>query len=207
MFKPERVGAFCDGVIAVSITILVLGIQVPSSTKVPEKELLAFLNESLLPIHGYVTSFFLIGTYWVQHFAIFHYINRVDKFFIALNGVFLLCVTFVSFPTGLQVTYRNDELAMILYALTQAMCGLSLMAIWSYATRGHRLIGEQVTEEVIASMQKRIFYTPLVSLLAIALSFVNLNAARIIFLAIPLSCFTHRVVDDGWSEPDHRSND
>ncbi len=206
MLKPERLGAFCDGVIAVSITLLVLGIEVPSTHEVPEKELPTYLFESLLSIHGYVISFLLIGTYWAQHFVIFHYVKSVDRMFLCLNGVFLLCVSFVSFPTGLQVAYKDDELAMILYAATHACCGLSLVAIWAYATKNRRLIGPRVSNEVIHAMRRRLWNTPILCVLAMATSFISLNVSRIVFVGIPLSYRSHKRVDEGWVESDESSS-
>jgi uncharacterized membrane protein len=201
MLKPERLAAFCDGVIAIAITILVLGIEVPSTHEVPEKELNAFLVESLPSIQGYVTSFLLIGIYWAQHYAIFHYIKRVDRIFLCLNGLFLLCVSFVPFPTGLQVAYRDDEPALILYAASHACCALSLLAIWYYATWNHRLIEDFVADTVIKSMGRRLSLILILCLLAMPVSLISLDLSRIFFLGIPISYISHRVVDRGWRKP------
>jgi uncharacterized membrane protein len=201
MFQPERLAAFCDAVIAIAITILVLGIEVPSTHEVPEKELNEYLIESLPSIQGYVTSFLLIGVFWAQHFTIFHYIKQVNRVFLGLNGLFLLSVSFVPFPTGLQVAYRDDELALILYAASLACCGLSLLAIWHYATGKHRLIDDFVSDTVIKSMRRRLSFTSLLCLLAMAVSLVDLNLSRLIFLGIPISYISHRIVDQGWRQP------
>jgi uncharacterized membrane protein len=200
MFKPERLAAFCDGVIAIAITILVLGIEVPSTHEVPEKELTEFLIESLPSIQGYVTSFLLIGIYWAQHFAIFHYVKRVDRIFLCLNGLFLLSVSFVPFPTGLQVAYRDDELAMILYAASHACCILLLLAIWHYATWKHRLIDDFIADTVVKSMSRRLSLTLLLCLVAVPVSLVSLDLSRLLFLGIPISYISHRVMDWGWRE-------
>ena len=200
MFKPDRLAAFCDGVIAIAITILVLGIEVPSIHKVPEKELVAYLIDSLPSIQGYVTSFLLVGVFWVQHYAIFHYVKRVDRPFVCLNGLFLLCVSFVPFPTGLQVAYRHDELAFVLYAASLAVCGFALMAIWYYATRKHHLISDFVPNMSIQSMQRRLALTTGLCLLAMPLSLVSLNLTRLILLGIPISYLSDRAVDSGWRE-------
>ena len=195
MLKPERVAAFCDGVIAIAITLLVLGLEVPSVHEVPQKELGNFLFDSLPSIQGYLTSFLLIGTYWTQHFLIFQVVARADRRFVILNGLFLLSVSFVPFPTGLQVAYRQDELAMILYAASQAGCGFSLLAIWRHATQKNRLIDDRVTIDMVQSMSRVLWITPILSLAAMAISFVSLDLSRLIFLGVPLSLLSHRIVD------------
>ncbi|QDU40802.1 hypothetical protein Mal4_51620 [Maioricimonas rarisocia] len=200
MYKPERLMAFCDGVIAIAITLLVLGLEVPSVHDMTDQQLLSFLRESLHPLWGYVVSFILVGTYWLQHYVIFHYIDRVDRTFVALNGLFLLCVSFVPFPTGLQSSFRHDELAMVIYAATQAACGLSLMGIWWYAAHGRRLIGAEVPEPVVKSILRRTAVTPVVSLLAWAVLPVSADLSRLMFLAIPIAQFSHRELEPGSGE-------
>jgi uncharacterized membrane protein len=195
MYKVDRLTAFSDGVIAIAITLLVLGLEVPSVHEVPEQQLTTYLVESMRPFLGYISSFVLVGTYWLQHYAIFHYIERADRPLIALNGLFLLSISFVPFPTGLQSAYRHDELAMILYAGTHIVCGSSLLLIWIYASAGHRLINRRTSSSVIRSMSRRIAFTPILSLCAIPVSFLNIDLSRILFLAIPIAYLSHRVID------------
>lgn len=200
MLKPERLAALSDGVIAIAITLLVLGLQLPSVHQVPEQQLNRYLVESLHALIGYVSSFVLIGTYWLQHYVIFHYITHVDRVLIALNGVFLLCVSFVPFPTGLQAAYRHDELAMVLYAGTQAICGLSLLALWGYATRRHRLVAATTSHRVIRGMSLRLALTPLTSLVAMLVSCFSINLSRVVFLAIPAACLVRWSIDTEWTQ-------
>jgi uncharacterized membrane protein len=79
MLKPDRLCAFSDGVMAIAITLLVLGLEVPSVHEVPDQELPEYLRGTVHPLIGFVLSFALIGTYWLQHYAIFHYIERVSR--------------------------------------------------------------------------------------------------------------------------------
>jgi len=200
VLKPNRLCAFTDGVVAIAITLLVLGLEVPSAHDVPEQELRAYLIGTLHPLLGYVSSFVLIGTYWLQHYAIFHFITRVNRILIALNGLFLLCISFVPFPTGLQAAYRDDELAIVFYGSTHIACSLSLLSLWIYATKGHRLIASDIAPNVIKSMTMRIALTPAISLAAIGVSFINISVSRFMFLAIPVLYLSHRQVDSGWIE-------
>ncbi len=198
MLKPDRLCAFTDGVVAIAITLLVLGLEVPSVHKVPPQELQAYLIDSFHPFVGFISSFVLIGTYWLQHYAIFHFVTHANRVFVALNGLFLLCITFIPFPTGLLAAYRHDELATIFYACTNIACSLSLLSLWMYAAHRHRLIDSEVAPDVIRSITRRIAITPAISLAAIAMSFVNITAGRAIFLAIPIVYLSHRAADAGW---------
>jgi uncharacterized membrane protein len=197
LYDPGRLLAFCDGVIAIAITLLVLGLEVPSAQNVPEKKLPEFLLDSNHALLGYLVSFLVIGTYWLQHYTIFHFIQRVNRPFVLLNGLFLLLISFIPFPTGLQATYRYDELAVVLYGSTHLLCGLTLLAIWIYATRQHRLVIADISPEVVTSMTRRITLTPIICVVAIGLAFVNIVASKLLFLIIPVFYFSHRAIERG----------
>ena len=197
-FKLDRLAGFSDGVIAIAITILVLGLEVPSVHEFKQSQLVDYLRESIHPAVGYVVSFLLIGTYWLEHYAIFHFLTRATRMLIVLNGLFLLCLTFLPFPTGLQAAYRDDELAMVFYGLSQLMCGISLLCLWLYAIQGRRLVGPHVSPAVLRSMTTRLLIAPALCLVAVGCSFISINISRVILLSIPFFYISHRVVDIGW---------
>lgn len=196
LFNPDRLLAFSDGVIAIVITLLVLGIEVPSAQDVPEKELPQFLVGSLHSILSYVLSFLVIGTFWLQHYVIFHYVERVDRAYVLLNGLFLLFLSFVPFPTGLLPVYRYDELAVVLYGISNLACGLGLLALWVYAARNYRLIAADTSQAIISSMTRRIALTPVICVVAIGVSLFDVLLGKLVFLIIPLSYCSHRLVDE-----------
>jgi uncharacterized membrane protein len=196
--RVDRIAAFSDAVLAIATTLLVLGLEIPSAHKIPEKGLPEYLLASVPSVLGYVTSFFLVSMYWLQHFVIFHYVTRANRVFIVLNGLFLLCVTFIPFPTGLQAAYRGDTLAELLYGCTHILCGLSLLTLWLYATSGHRLIAPEITPKIVTSMTRRICIAPILSAIAIAVSLFNVWLGKAIFLTIPVFYFSHHLVDAGW---------
>ncbi len=199
-FKLDRLAGFSDGVIAIAITILVLGLEVPSVHEVNHSELIDYLIESLHPAAGFVVSFVLIGTYWLEHYAIFHYLKRATRAFVLLNGLFLLCLTFLPFPTGLQSAYRDDELAMALYCIAQLNCSISLLTLWLYAVKDHRLVSPRISPDVVRSMTRRLMIAPVLSVLAIGCSFLSITLSRAIMFSIPFFYISHHVVDTGWQE-------
>ncbi len=196
----QRLTAFSDAVLAIAITLLVLGLEIPSVHKVPERELADYLRAAIPSILGYITSFLLVGMYWLQHFVIFHYVAHTNRVLIALNGLFLLCVTFIPFPTGLQAAYWGDMLAGVLYGGAHVLCGCSLLMLWLYAARGQRLIAPEISAEVVSSMTRRICVAPLLSIVAVAGSFLDPLLGKAIFLTIPVCYLSHRCVDAGWTQ-------
>lgn len=69
MTDTGRIEAFSDGVIAIIITVMVLGLTVPNGTKFSDLH-------SLVPVFlSYVLSFIYLGIYWNNH----HHMLRVTK--------------------------------------------------------------------------------------------------------------------------------
>lgn len=67
----SRIRAFSDGVLAISITLLVLNIDVPVLSKQSVHELPARLLELLPDLLSYALGFAVIGRFWLVHHRIF----------------------------------------------------------------------------------------------------------------------------------------
>jgi NAD(P)-dependent dehydrogenase (short-subunit alcohol dehydrogenase family) len=92
----SRLETFSDGVLAIVITLLVLGIEVPPSSASLGHDLLALWPSYL----AYGVSFLLIGAIWVNHHAMFRHIVRADGTLLVLNLLHLMVVAFMPFSTA-----------------------------------------------------------------------------------------------------------
>src|SRR5258708_37720496 len=95
-----RVEAFSDGVFAIAITLLVLDLKVPT-----QPPLLAGLLAQWPVYAAYLISFAFILIMWVNHHWMFQHIARVDSTFMLCNGLRLLGITVVPFPTNIVAQY------------------------------------------------------------------------------------------------------
>src|SRR4051794_10699289 len=81
----NRIVAFSDGVFAIAITLLVLGLTVPSGVQ--------NLTETLLDNEGdflaYAISFAVLGRYWLAHHRFFSALERFDGVLMALKLFYL----------------------------------------------------------------------------------------------------------------------
>ena len=113
--EKSRLEAFSDGVFAIVITLLILDIRFPEVDYSQFKTTLV----SLLPrILAYVMSFIIIGLYWVVHHNSMHALKKTDWGFLWLNTLFLLCVSFIPFPTSLVGRYPFQAGPIIIYGIT-----------------------------------------------------------------------------------------
>lgn len=177
----ERINAFCDGVFAIVITLLVLEIKIPEVDPAMAAVLLPRALIAMAPkFIAHAFSFAVLGIYWVGHHNLMQHIHRHNRTFLWLTIMFLLCVASMPFPTGMLIRYLNSQLAVIVYGGTLIVTGLALDAIWAYANR-HHLASKELSAEFVASVHRRILTAPLFYLVAIGVSFINVNASLLIF--------------------------
>lgn len=89
-----RLEAFSDGVLAIIITIMVLGLRVPQGAD-PQA------LRPLIPILvSYVISFVFIGIYWNNHHHLFQAVNHVNGSVLWANLHLLFWLSLIPFVTG-----------------------------------------------------------------------------------------------------------
>src|SRR5512147_2765654 len=117
--EKSRLEAFSDGVFAIVITLLILDIRFP---EVDYSQFATALFTLLPRILMYVMSFIIIGLYWISHHNSMQVVKKIDRNFLWLNILLLLCVSFIPFPTSLVGRYPFQAGPIIIYGLTLITC-------------------------------------------------------------------------------------
>ncbi|HSB74338.1 MAG TPA: TMEM175 family protein [Terriglobales bacterium] len=192
--ETGRVEAFSDGVFAIAMTLLVLNIKVPI---VQEPGTLGSLLRHQWPSYvAFVISFAFIGIMWVNHHRLFGHIRRIDQNLLVLNGLLLMGVTAVPFPTAVLSQYlgkADQKAAAMLYAGVYVTVAVFFNLLWRYAASGHRLLGEQVNAAEVNRISRQYAFGPLLYLVCFALAYVSvaaslaLNLGLAVFFALPPS--------------------
>lgn len=196
----ERLSALTDGVLAIAMTILVLGIDIPVDHLFSEQGLFAFLKRMEPALIAYAASFWLAAAYWVQHHAAFHYLRFADRRLIWLNILFLFPVTLLPFVTKLRAIYVTEPYVVVLFGSVHIASSLAFGGLWRYCISHPHLLRKPMERSVARSMTFRILAAPLVDVLAILVSFVNHRLSAYLFLAMPLLYLSHRTVDSHWDD-------
>jgi uncharacterized membrane protein len=128
-----RLNAFSDGVMVVSMTLLVLDVRLPDTVaSIDGPQLLHALAELWPKYFGYAVSFLVIARYWMGYTEKFGGMRAVDNGFVWLNIFFLLAVGFIPFVTSV-VSQNHGWVATTLYAVTMVVVVSLLIAMWFYA--------------------------------------------------------------------------
>jgi uncharacterized membrane protein len=133
--RKSRAEAFSDGVFAVAATVLVFNLADP---KVGSGLGQALVSE--WPSYAaYAISFSTIVVIWVNHHAVLDALERLDRRLLFINGLVLLTVAAIPFPTGLLAHYlqagHDQTAASVAYGLTMTTMSVAFSGFNLYARR------------------------------------------------------------------------
>jgi uncharacterized membrane protein len=175
--ETGRIEAFSDGVFAIAVTLLVLEVRVPHLQDGGADGSLARALLAQWPSYvALVTSFLTILVMWANHHRIFELVRRVNAPFLYANGLLLLVVTVVPFPTAVLAEYFQKPgatTAAAVYAGTFVLCGVAYQLLWRAAISGRRLLRSDYSEERLQEMHRRYWLGVPGYLAATAAAFVS----------------------------------
>jgi uncharacterized membrane protein len=186
--ETSRVEAFSDGVFAIAITLLVLTLAVPTYEKAASAlELRRALLDQWPTYVAFVMSFLSILVMWASHHNIFSLIRRVDHVFLLLNGLVLLGVTLIPFPTQLlanHLGHPGEGVAAEIYCVISLFIACAYNALWYWARRGGHLLEPDVSAQTLRAETRQYAVAPFVYIVALGLALVNVWASIAIFIGV-----------------------
>jgi uncharacterized membrane protein len=114
-----RLEAFSDGVLAIIITIMVLGLTVPHGNS------FAALDPLLPVFLSYVLSFVYIGIYWNNHHHMLHTVSKVSGGMLWANLHLLFWLSLFPFATGWMGENHFASVPTALYGAVLFMAGVA----------------------------------------------------------------------------------
>jgi uncharacterized membrane protein len=171
--RPE---AFSDGVIAIAITILALELRVPKLEEITTAKLVAAILNEWPSYFAFVLSFTTILIMWINHHARMALVERVDGLLLFSNGLLMMMIVALSYPTALVGEYLRTPAgrgAVVTYGLfvvgTSAAWNVFMLAL--RPERG--LLKPGVPPELITSTRRRVAFGLLIYVVATGLAIVN----------------------------------
>jgi TMEM175 potassium channel family protein len=136
-----RIVAFSDGVFAIAITLLVLGLAIPEGVA----DVSRTLEDQWPDFFAFLLSFAVLARVWVFHHHLFAAIGRFDGGLIALNFAYLALVTLVPFTSQVIGDYGKESIAAAIYALNISLLGAAGATLVLYAFR-RDLVNPEIAE-------------------------------------------------------------
>lgn len=171
----SRLEAFCDGVFAIAMTLLIIEIKIPSSETINTTNDLQLAFQHLLPsVFAFLLSFIIIFISWVNHQGTLKLINKSTPGFIYANGFLLLTIVILPFPTALLSEYLFTDHAapaVILYATVNVLSALAWIFLFRAALKPNLLTKNEKATLTARAGQRNAYWALALYLLCVILAF------------------------------------
>lgn len=134
--RAERMIAFTDAVLAIIMTILVLGLDLPDELS------FAGLWEMRAAFFAYCLSFIWIGSMWISLNSIWRHVKKVNGLIVWWNLIFLFFASFMPYATELVSFNFNSSMPQAFYGFIVIMTSICNWVL-------HKLIEAPNAEENI----------------------------------------------------------
>jgi uncharacterized membrane protein len=118
--RTSRLEAFSDGVLAISITVMVLELREPAHASLAS--LWQTTGTSLL---SYLLSFVYVGIYWTNHHHMFQLTERVTGGILWANLGLLFCLTLFPFTTDWADHTGYARTPVVIYGVNLLAAGVA----------------------------------------------------------------------------------
>jgi uncharacterized membrane protein len=190
----NRIEALTDGIFAIAMTLLVLGLAVPEISGPLSNAAVQDSLSGLIPsFYTLVLSFILLALFWNVHHRIFQRITKVDNILLWINMIWLLFIVLVPFSASLTGKYGQFTISHIVFNIN--MLGISVfLALNTYYAHYSSSIHEKVDPTDVSMIKRDNVLFIVISLLAISLCFIAPRESSFMYLLIlPLEFVIHRI--------------
>ncbi len=130
----SRIEALSDGVFSITMTLLVLKLEVPAvmhhSTN---NDMLRQLLSMWPDFATYVVTFLFAGGFWFLHHLSFHFVRHTNGLLLWINLIFLMLVALLPFSAGLMSHLLIHPVSQLFYFGNQIAIAALLNAHWFYS--------------------------------------------------------------------------
>lgn len=115
----------------------------------------------------------------------FHFLLRVNRSLVWLNILFLMGIALVPFAASVMGAHAEDPIALSLYGAVLGLLAALGYLIWWYMTGDRGLVEPGLDPELVHKVRVWLAIGPVITPVAIAVSFVSTTLALLIYLALP----------------------
>ncbi|EJG06278.1 MAG: TMEM175 family protein [Methanofollis liminatans] len=186
-FSKSRFEALTDGIFAIAMTLLVLGLAVPAAGTIRTSTGLIEALMGLFPdfVH-YVIAFFILHGMWVSHHVLSRRMAFIDRRFLEINLWLLMAICLIPFTTSFSGDFEDISLAAVVLEANLLVVGILLLLQWQYVARTPHLLSPEFTPSGLAVGMQKTAVTPAVSVLGIALALLGVTWSTAVYLLIPV---------------------
>jgi len=190
--SKDRTEALSDGIFAFAMTLMVISLVVPPISR---QDAAILLPKALASMWGefliFVIAFFVIASFWVSHHRIMQRVRFVNDRIISITILFLFFIVLIPFTTALSGDYSEVLVAVILFHANLLVASI-LLTVLGFYIHHHLADLNPGIEAREWTGRDRALVIPVVTLVAIGVSFVSPQNSFWCYLFIPVILFIIR---------------
>lgn len=179
-----------DGIFAIAMTILVLGITPPKPGISQAQTVLVGQIVDILPeIFIFIISFLILAGFWLSHHRQFHFVRDIDSRLLWINIILLIAIVFIPFSTDVAGDYPGILIAVLFFHINIIIIGLIFAYHARYILQTRKLCDPNFDQKFLQGQFHRSVLIPVIAFIAIIIALVNPSVSLLVYLAIPVARF------------------
>lgn len=177
-----------DGIFAIAMTILVLGISPPKPDRSLAHAVLPGQIFNLMPeIFIFIISFLIIAGFWLDHHRQFHFVRTVDSRLLWITIFLLISVVLIPFSTDVAGDYPDVQIAVLFFHINILIVGLIFSYHLHYISQSRHLLDSLADRKSLQVLFHQCMLIPGIAFLAAIISFFNPSVSLLVYLVVPFA--------------------
>jgi uncharacterized membrane protein len=186
--SKNRLETMVDGIFAIAMTILVLGINPPKPEISHAQEVLPGQIFDLIPeIFIFIIAFLILAGFWLDHHRQFHFVRTVDSRLLWITIFLLISVVLIPFSTDVAGDYPDIMIAVLLFHINILIVGLIFSYHLHYISQSKYLLDPEADSKSLRVLFYQSLLVPGIALIAVLISVVNPSVSLLVYLMIPFA--------------------
>lgn len=188
--SKNRLETMVDGIFAIAMTILVLGITPPKPDISQAQTVLVGQISTILPeILIFIISFLILAGFWLSHHRQFHCVRDIDSRLLWINILLLIAIVFIPFSTDVAGDYPGILTAVLLFHINIIIIGLIFSYHAYYILHSRNLCDPKFDQKFLVGQFYRSVLFSFIAFMALITAWVNPLVSLLVYLAIPPARF------------------
>jgi uncharacterized membrane protein len=186
--SKNRLETMVDGIFAIAMTILVLGITPPKPDIAQANAVLQGQIIGIIPeIFIFIVAFLILAGFWLDHHRQFHFVRTVDSALLWMNIFLLISVVLIPFSTDVTGNYPDILTAVLLFHINILIVGFIFTYNLHYISQSKQVIDPQADLKSLRILFHQSLLIPGIAFLAVIISFVNPTVSLLVYLIVPFA--------------------
>ena len=186
--SKNRLETLVDGIFAIAMTILVLGITPPRpdisrANAVLQGQIIGIIPEIFI----FIVAFLILAGFWLDHHRQFHFVRTVDSVLLWMNIFLLIAVVLIPFSTDVTGNYPGILTAVLLFHINILIVGFIFANNLHYISQSKQVIDPLANLKSLRILFHKSLLIPGIAFLAAIISFVNPAISLLVYLIVPFA--------------------